>query len=143
MMSSAKNVIIGLICLAVAVALAMLVLITDAQMPPQYAKFWQNYDAAANYLDKVGYNIVILIVVFLFVGLLMLIGEVQPNAEGVIEKKSVLWLKWSLFISAFLVSSTFSSVAIVTWIIGWFVKSDKNWKYALAIVCLYLALFKH
>lgn len=97
--------------------------------------------AIADAINRLNPDIVATVAVFFVIGVVMLVGEVKPDAAGKVERKRDLWLRYSLFVSAFIVSPYFLATALVAGFFGWFRQSEKNWKYAMAIICLIYALY--
>ncbi len=97
--------------------------------------------AIADALNRLNPHIIYTVAVFFVIGVIMFISEVKPDATGKVERKRVIWLRWSLFVSAFVVSPLFFATALVAGFFGWLNQSEKNWKYALAIVCVVYALY--
>ncbi len=108
-----------------------------------WESFWYAFDRFASILDHLDYALVITVTVFILVGVLMLLNYVKIHEDDIELNKFQIWLRCSLLISAFLVSGTFREVALLTIIFGLFVESDKNWKYAIAIVLLLSTLFRN
>ena len=89
--------------------------------------------------------IIVIATVFIGVGIFVRINGVDSTPLAEHEKaknKLEIWLRWSLFISAFWISPIFFAVALLAVFFGFFRKEDKNWKLALAIVCVAYALVR-
>jgi hypothetical protein len=78
----------------------------------------------------------------LMLGTFLFVVDVSPDATGKVRSKWVIWLEWTLYISLFLISPLFFMTAVIAAVLGLFRSGDKNWKLALAFVCLCYALYK-
>ena len=85
---------------------------------------------------------VVVITVTICLGIFIGIGEVNPNEEGIVERKSSIWARWTLLVCAFLVSPIFMVTQIVVWLVSKENSQEgkSKWRYTLAAVTIVYAI---
>lgn len=80
--------------------------------------------------------------IFFIIGMVLIFSKVKPGEDGKVESKWDIWLRWSVFASAFIISPTFFFATLLAALIGVFYQGKGKWKLAFALVCIVYAFFK-
>lgn len=90
-------------------------------------------------------NLYWVVFVVLGLGVTLAIGRNTPCLRYKISDEQNFFKQWgtaSLFVAAVMLSPFFLAVAAFAIGLGWFGKSEKNWKWAIMIVCILWALIQ-